>query len=64
MALTFVIPVAFVNWYPALFILGRRDPFGLPSWVQFASPLAAVITLAAALLVWRTGVRHYSSTGS
>ncbi len=63
-ALTFVIPVAFVNWYPALFILGRDDPFGLPSWVQFASPLAAVITVSAALVVWRTGVRHYSSTGS
>ena len=63
-ALTFVIPVAFVNWYPALFILGRRDPFGMPSWVQFASPLASVLTVAIALLVWRAGVRHYSSTGS
>lgn len=63
-ALTFVIPVAFVNWYPALFVLGRDDPFGMPSWLQFASPLAAVATVAAALLIWRTGVRHYTSTGS
>lgn len=63
-ALTFVIPVAFVNWYPALFVLGRDDPFGMPSWLQFASPLAAVVSVAAALLVWRTGVRHYTSTGS
>ena len=63
-ALTFVIPVAFVNWCPALFILGRDDPLGMPLWVQFASPLAAVVTVVAALLAWRTGVRHYSSTGS
>lgn len=63
-ALTFVIPVAFVNWYPALFVLGREDPFGMPSWLQFASPLAAVVTVALALLIWRTGVRHYTSTGS
>lgn len=63
-ALTFVIPVAFVNWYPALFVLGREDPFGMPTWLQFASPLAALATVAVALLVWRTGVRHYTSTGS
>lgn len=63
-ALTFVIPVAFVNWYPSLFVLGRADPFGMPAWLQLASPLAAVATVGASLLVWRTGVRHYASTGS
>jgi ABC-2 type transport system permease protein len=63
-ALTFVIPVAFVNWYPALFVLGRDDPFGMPAWLQLASPLAAIATVGASLLAWRTGVRHYTSTGS
>ena len=63
-ALTVVVPVAFANWYPALYILGREDPFGMPGWLQFCSPLAAVVTVALALLVWRTGVRHYTSTGS
>jgi ABC-2 type transport system permease protein len=62
--LTFVIPVAFVNWYPCLFLLGRSDPTGMPESFQFASPLAGVLTMAAALLVWRSGVRHYTSTGS
>ena len=28
--LTFVVPIAFVNWYPSLFVLDRPDPFGLP----------------------------------
>jgi ABC-2 type transport system permease protein len=63
-ALTFVVPVAFVNWYPCLFILGRPDPFGMPSWFAVLSPLVAVLTLAVAGLAWRTGVRHYTSTGS
>ena len=63
-ALTFVLPIAFVNWYPALYVLGRDDPFGLPKALQFASPVAAALFLGVAALAWRTGVRHYRSTGS
>jgi ABC-2 type transport system permease protein len=62
--LTLVVPLAFVNWYPALFVLGRDDPFGFPEWLRFASPLAALALMSLALLVWRLGVRHYTSTGS
>ena len=57
-------PLAFVNWYPALYLLDRPDPFGFPAWLQFASPLAAVLLGPSPLLAWRTGVRHYTSTGS
>jgi ABC-2 type transport system permease protein len=63
-ALTFIVPITFVNWYPSLYILGRDDPLGLPTAAQFASPLAALAMGAVAALVWRTGVRHYRSTGS
>ncbi len=63
-SLTFVIPIAFVNWYPCLALLGRRDPFGMPSWFAYLSPGVAVVTLVLAGLVWRTGLRHYTSTGS
>lgn len=63
-ALTFVVPIAFVNWYPSLFILGIDDPFGLPAWLQHASPVATVLCLVAAGFAWRSGVRHYTSTGS
>ena len=62
-AATFVFPVAFVNWYPCLYLLGRPDPFGLPSWFAFL-PVVALLTLVVAGLAWRTGVRHYTSTGS
>ncbi|MFT4081813.1 MAG: ABC transporter permease [Nocardioides sp.] len=63
-SLTYVLPLAFVNWYPCLFLLGRSDPFGAPDWLRFASPLAAAWLLVLMSLIWRAGVRHYRSTGS
>ena len=62
--LTFIVPLAFVNWYPCLYLLDRPDPFGMPSWFAALSPVASALTLLLAALVWRTGVRHYTSTGS
>ena len=59
-----MLPLAFVNWYPALYVLDEPDPFGFPAWLQLASPVAAPALLAVTWLVWRTGVRHYTSTGS
>lgn len=61
---TFVVPLAFVNWMPALRILGRPDPLGLPGWVDFASPAVAALSCALAWLVWRVALRSYRSTGS
>jgi ABC-2 type transport system permease protein len=63
-AMTFLVPVAFVNWYPSLYVLGRRDPLGLPAAFEFASPLAALLLCALAGWAWRGGVRRYRSTGS
>ena len=59
----FLIPVAFVNYFPSLYLLGK-PPGSWPGVLRFASPLIAVATSAAAAIVWRAGVRHYSGTGS
>jgi ABC-2 type transport system permease protein len=61
---TFIVPVAFVNWYPGLYVLGTDDPFGPPEWLSFASPVAALVFAAAAAAFWRIAVRRYRSTGS
>jgi ABC-2 type transport system permease protein len=55
---------AFVAYYPALALLDRPDPLGLPGWVGWVSPVVALPAAGAAALVWRIGVRHYRSTGS
>ena len=60
----YVLGFAFVAYQPALALLGRADPLGLPAWAGYASPLVALVAALAAAVVWRTGVRHYRSTGS
>ena len=60
----FVTGVAFVNYFPALYILGKPDPLGLPGAVRFLSPLVAVVAAVGAGAFWRVAVRHYRSTGS
>ncbi|MER5931319.1 ABC transporter permease [Streptomyces sp. NPDC002054] len=61
---TFVVPLAFVNWLPALEVLGRPDPLGLPGWVAYLSPVVAFLVFVPASLAWRAGLRSYRSTGS
>jgi ABC-2 type transport system permease protein len=60
----FVIPLACVNYFPALAIIGREDILGLPVWLQWISPLAGFLFLLLSLRIWEFGVRHYRSTGS
>ncbi|HEX7166241.1 MAG TPA: ABC transporter permease [Acidimicrobiales bacterium] len=62
--ITLAVPTAFVNYFPALYVLGRSDTLGLPSWSRFASPGVAVVTVLVAMTAWRVGLRHYRSTGS
>jgi ABC-2 type transport system permease protein len=61
---TFIIPLAFINYYPSLYLLDKRDPLGLPAWISFLSPVVALAAFGGALAVWRVGVRRYQSTGS
>ena len=61
---TFVVPLAFVSYEPALYLLGRADPLGLPEALRLMSPVAAALIAVAARLGWQFGVRHYQSTGS
>ncbi|MER5636390.1 ABC transporter permease [Kitasatospora sp. NPDC002227] len=60
----FGVPLAFVNWLPALHVLGHPDPLGLPTAFQYASPAAAALCVAVAGLAWRRGLRAYRGTGS
>ncbi len=55
---TFVVPYALIQYYPLLYLLDR----GKPSYSLL--PLAACLFIIPCLLLWRAGVRHYTSSGS
>jgi ABC-2 type transport system permease protein len=59
----YVVPVAFVAYFPALFVLGKPDPLGFPAWFSLVSPVVAFAASVVALSVWGFAVRHYRSAG-
>jgi ABC-2 type transport system permease protein len=58
----YLVPLAFVNYFPSLYVLGKDD--GTPVVLRFLSPLAALASALVAAVIWRTAVRRYRSTGS
>ena len=56
---TFVIPYALVQYYPLMYIWGRKDNI-----MYMLLPLAAVLFLLPCYALWKFGVRHYKSSGS
>jgi ABC-2 type transport system permease protein len=61
--LAYVVPLAFVAYFPSLYVLGKPDPLGLPRALEFSGPAAAAAACLGAAVVWRFAVRHYRSAG-
>ena len=55
----FIVPYAWIQYYPFLYLLGQRDSV----W-YVVLPLGACWFLIPAWLLWRTGVKRYQSSGS
>jgi ABC-2 type transport system permease protein len=62
--LTYGVPLAFVNYFPALAALGRTEAAGWPAWLPGLSPLVCAGVLGLSLLAFGAGLRRYESTGS
>lgn len=61
--LTFIIPFAFINFYPAHFFLKKRDML-FPIQFQYLTPAIGVSLFSISLFFWHKGIRAYKSTGS
>ena len=56
---TFVIPYAFVNYYPLLYFIGKEN-----NLIYAFSPLLTFIYLIPCFLIFKLGLKRYSSVGS
>src|SRR5581483_11886869 len=63
--LAFVLPFAFMNYFPATFLLHKTDTgLSLSPWVGLLTPVIGAAWALAAYAFWRIGLDHYQGTGS
>jgi ABC-2 type transport system permease protein len=56
---TFIIPYAFVNYYPLLYFLGKSNNI----WYAF-SPIIVILYLIPCVIIFYLGLKRYASVGS
>ena len=62
--LTFVLPFAFMNYFPARYFLHKgQTGFGLPPEVGLLTPLIGLVFLVLAYGFWRFGLNRYQGVG-
>jgi viologen exporter family transport system permease protein len=64
-ALTFVLPFAFMNYFPATYLLHKsEDGLQLNPAVGLLTPVVGALCVAIAYTFWRVGIDRYQGTGS
>ncbi|MFQ5962778.1 MAG: ABC transporter permease [Candidatus Scalinduaceae bacterium] len=62
--LTFVFPIAFINFYPAHLFLDRSGDNLLHPVLEMGTPLVGIILFTISIFTWKAGLNHYQSSGS
>lgn len=62
--LTFITPFAFVNYFPAQFLIRSSDLGQYPNVLIYLSPIVASIFLLSANLFWVKSLKKYNSVGN
>lgn len=65
LVLAFVFPFAFMNYFPATFLLHKSETaLSLSPEVGLLTPVVGLLWFGAAYAFWRSGLNHYQGTGS
>ncbi|WP_435862755.1 ABC transporter permease [Streptomyces phaeochromogenes] len=59
-ALTYVLPLAFIAYFPAGVLTGHGTELGVPVWVAAASPAFGLAAFVGARLLWNRSLRSYT----
>lgn len=62
--MTFAVPVAFINYYPAAVLLGKTEDVVFSPHLGYLAPIVALLLLFVSLRLWAYGLTRYESTGT
>ncbi|HEX2947351.1 MAG TPA: ABC-2 family transporter protein [Clostridia bacterium] len=62
--LIFVLPFAFVNYYPTLYFLEKPEIPIFWGAIPYLTPAVGILTFGLVYLFWKFGMNHYSSVGN
>lgn len=60
----FVVPFAFVNYFPAQYLLRKADMANYPQYFMYIAPFVGIVLFFLAYGFWRFSIRFYKSTGN
>ena len=64
MLMIFVVPFAFVNYFPSQFLLHKGDMNQYPEFFIYLSPFVGIILFSLSYLFWRFSLLKYKSSGN
>jgi ABC-2 type transport system permease protein len=62
--LIYVVPFAFVSYFPSLFFLRKPEASGFWEGCLYLTPVVGVALFALVYVLWKLGLRKYSSSGN
>ena len=60
----YLVPFAFVNYFPAQYLLRKEDMAAYPEIYMYLAPLVGFVIYVLAYAFWRISLRRYTSTGN
>jgi ABC-2 type transport system permease protein len=58
--LTFVLPLAFIAYFPAAVLTGRTRELGVPPAIAIAAPAIGLAAFIGSRMLWQASLRRYT----
>ncbi len=62
--LTFILPFAFMNFYPSLILLDKASSSPFAAWLPYISSFVGIAVFILSIRIWNYGLAKYQSSGS
>lgn len=60
----YIVPFAFVNFFPVQFVLHKPDMSGFSNWYMYIAPFVGIVLYLLAYAFWHFSLKHYHSSGN